>query len=110
MPCMITYDGTTAVTFQFSRIGNDTKTDKLLIELDQDPDIGPFIDVFFVKLDLNSELEDDRWFVVGHKRLFNSLIFNGRPTNIRVVILKSRYRRFCSVRSCRGWGLLTLAT
>ena len=39
-----TYELPTAVTFQFSRIGNDPGVAQLLIDLDSDPDLREFID------------------------------------------------------------------
>ncbi|PWW79091.1 hypothetical protein C7212DRAFT_22977, partial [Tuber magnatum] len=53
-----------AVTFQFSRVGNDPGAAKLLKGLDKDPDLGKFIDVLPVEQDLQQQLEDDKWFVL----------------------------------------------
>ena len=67
------YNGLTAVTFQFSRIGNDPGAARLLIDLDQDPDLGKFIDILPVEFDLERQLED-KWWVVCHNQLFKLLI------------------------------------
>ena len=67
------YNWFTAVSFQFSRIGNDPGATQLLIDLDDDPDLGEFIDVLPVEFDLKSQLED-KWFVVCHNRLSSKLI------------------------------------
>ncbi|RPB03047.1 hypothetical protein L873DRAFT_1841382 [Choiromyces venosus 120613-1] len=56
--------GIDAVTFQFSRIGNDPGATQLLKELDQDADLGDFIDVLPVECDLKRQLEGDKWFVL----------------------------------------------
>ena len=70
----ITYNKFIAVTFQFSRIGNDPGGAQLLIDLDDDPELGEYIDVFHVEFDLERQLED-KWFVVCHNRpLFNLFI------------------------------------
>ncbi|PUU80840.1 hypothetical protein B9Z19DRAFT_1078446 [Tuber borchii] len=50
--------GRDAVTFQFSRIGNDPGAAKLLTNLDEDPDLGEYIDVLPVEFDLECLLED----------------------------------------------------
>ena len=68
-----TYNGFTAVSFQFSRIGHDPGAAQLLIDLDEDPDLGEYIDVFPVEFDLERQLED-KWFVVCHNQLFKLLI------------------------------------
>ena len=60
-----TYNGLVAVTFQFSRIGNDSGAAQLLIDLDEDPDLGDYIDILPVEFDLERQLED-KWFVVCH--------------------------------------------
>ena len=57
------HNGFVAVTFQFSRIGNDPGAAQLLIDLDDDPDLGEYIDVLPVEFDLERQLED-KWFVV----------------------------------------------
>ncbi|KAG0641322.1 hypothetical protein HOY80DRAFT_1113319 [Tuber brumale] len=54
--------GFTAVTFQFSRIGNNFRADQLLRELDQDRDIGRWTDIFPIEFDLKQQVED-KWFV-----------------------------------------------
>jgi len=60
-----TYNRFTAVTFQFSRIGNDLGAAKLLEDLDQDEDIGKYIDVLPVEFDPQGEFPE-KWFVVCH--------------------------------------------
>lgn len=65
-----TYDGLTAVTFQFSRIGNDSGAAKLLEDLDQDPDVGKYIDVLPVEFDPEGEFPE-KWFVVCYKFPFS---------------------------------------
>ena len=64
-----TYTGFAAVTFQFSRIGNDPGAAQLLIDLDKDPDLGKYVDVFLAAFDLECQMEEDRWFVVCHDLL-----------------------------------------
>ena len=68
-----THNGFTAVSFQFSLIGNDPDAAKLLEDLDQDPDIGEYIDMLPVEFDLERQLED-KWFVVCHNLHFSKLI------------------------------------
>ena len=58
-----TYKGFIAVSFQFSRIGNDSGAAQLLIDLDDDREIGEFIDVLLVEFDFERQLEE-KWFVV----------------------------------------------
>lgn len=60
-----TYNGFTAVSFQFSRIGNDSGAEQLLIDLDDDTDLGNYIDVLPVKFDLEDQLKD-KWWMVCH--------------------------------------------
>ena len=67
-----TYNGFTAVTFQFSRIGNDPGATKLLIDLAEDQDLGEYIDVLPIEFDLERQLED-KWFVVCHNQIFKLL-------------------------------------
>jgi len=55
--------GFDAVTFQFSRIGNDSGAAKLLEDLDQDPDVGKYIDVLPVGFDPEGEFPE-KWFVL----------------------------------------------
>ncbi|PUU79850.1 hypothetical protein B9Z19DRAFT_977566 [Tuber borchii] len=55
--------GFDAVSFQFSRIGNDSGAAQLLIDLDDDPDLGEYIDILPVEFDLERQLED-KWFVL----------------------------------------------
>ncbi|PUU79846.1 hypothetical protein B9Z19DRAFT_1045931 [Tuber borchii] len=55
--------GFDAVSFQFSRIGNDPGAAQLLIDLDEDTDLGEFIDVLPVEFDLERQLQD-KWFVL----------------------------------------------
>lgn len=69
-----TYTGFTAVTFQFTRIGNDLGAAQLLINLDEDPDIREYIDVLPVEFGLD-HLSEDKWFVVCHDMLFSKCIF-----------------------------------
>ncbi|CUS12903.1 unnamed protein product [Tuber aestivum] len=56
--------GFEAVTFQFSRIGNDPGATQLLEELDNDVDLGKYIDILPVECDLRRQLAEDRWFVL----------------------------------------------
>ena len=65
----------TAVSFQFSLIGNGPGTAKLLEDLDQDQDLSEYIDVLPIESDLECLLAD-KWFVVCHTRLFFS-----KPSN-----------------------------
>ncbi|KAG0641319.1 hypothetical protein HOY80DRAFT_902534 [Tuber brumale] len=55
--------GFDAVSFQFSRIGNDPGAAQLLIELDEDRDLGKYIDVLPVEFDMESQLAD-KWFML----------------------------------------------
>ena len=71
--CSSTYSRCTAVSFQFSRIGNDLGAAKFLEGLDQDPDIGENISVLPVEFDLKQQLTH-RWFVVCHDLLLSKLI------------------------------------
>ena len=71
--CSNTYNVPTAVSFQFSLIGNDPRAAKLLEELDQDPDIGEHNDILPVEFDLEHQMED-KWFVVCHVLFFRRLI------------------------------------
>ena len=64
-----THNGFAAVRFQFSRIGNDPGAAQLLTDLDQDPDIGEYIDVLPVELDLEGQLAN-KWSVVCYNWLF----------------------------------------
>lgn len=68
-----TYSGFTAVTFQFSLIGKDPGGAKLLQDLDQDPDIGEYIDALPIEFDPEPQLED-KWSVVCYNRLFSKLM------------------------------------
>ena len=68
-----TYNGSAAVSFQFSLIGNDPGAAKLLEELDQDPDVGEHIDILPVEFDLKHQMED-KWFVVCHVLFFCKLL------------------------------------
>ncbi|PUU80836.1 hypothetical protein B9Z19DRAFT_973456 [Tuber borchii] len=54
--------GGDAVSFQFSRIGNDPSAALLLIDLDQDPDLREHIDV--LPGEFKHQLEEDMWFVL----------------------------------------------
>ena len=67
------YKGPTAVSFQFSRIGNDPGAAQLLRDLDEDPDLGEYIDVLPVEFNLKKQLED-KWFVVCRNQLSSKLI------------------------------------
>ena len=67
------YNGLTAVTFQFSRIGNDPGAARLFVHLDEDPDLGEYIDILPVEFDLEHQLRD-KWWVVCHNQLFKLLI------------------------------------
>ena len=69
-----TYSGFTAVTFQFTRIGNDPGAAQLLIDLDEDPDIREYLDVLPVEFGLEN-LSEDKWFVVCLDMLFSKCIF-----------------------------------
>ncbi|KAG0128934.1 hypothetical protein HOY82DRAFT_671393 [Tuber indicum] len=55
--------GFDAVSFQFSRIGNDRGAEELLIELDKDHELGKYIDVLPLEFDIESQLAD-KWFVL----------------------------------------------
>lgn len=68
--CYNTYNGSAAVSFQFSRIGNDLSGAQLLTDLDRDSELGEYIDTLPIEFDLERQLED-RWFVVCHDRLFS---------------------------------------
>ena len=63
--CFNTYNGPTAVKFQFSRIGNDPGAAQLLIDLDEDPDLGGSVDVLPVEFDLEC-LFAEKWPIVCH--------------------------------------------
>ena len=65
-----TYNEFTAVTFQFSRIGNDPGAAELLEDLDDDPDLREYIDVLPVEFELKRLLEEDKWLLVCHNLLF----------------------------------------
>ena len=67
-----TYNGFAAVTFQFSRIGNDPGAEKLLEDLDRDREIGEYIDV--LPVEFNPEGEFDKWSVVCHNQPFFGLL------------------------------------
>ncbi|PUU79856.1 hypothetical protein B9Z19DRAFT_977489 [Tuber borchii] len=69
--------GFDAVSFQFSRIGNDPGAAQLLIDLDQDPEIGEYIDVLPVEFDLPGQLED-KWFVLP-KVLIGAILPDAMP-------------------------------
>ncbi|KAG0641320.1 hypothetical protein HOY80DRAFT_1135354 [Tuber brumale] len=55
--------GSGAVLFQFSHIGSDPGATKLLVDLDQDGELGKYIDVLRVDFDLECQLKD-KWFVL----------------------------------------------
>lgn len=88
-----TYNGFTAVAFQFSRIGNDSGAAKLLQDLDRDETLRKLIDVLPVEFDPECLLAE-KWFyvILGFP---SPLIRNGSPTNY-MFCCKS-YRRSCSV-------------
>jgi len=77
-----TYDVFTAVSFQFSLIGNDPSAHMLLesLYLDHDLDIGKYIDVLPLDRHFEPQLVD-KWFVVCHTQLFKLMILNGSPTD-----------------------------
>ena len=66
-----TYNRFTAVPFQFSIIGSDPGAARLLEELDQDPDIGGYIDMLLFDFDFEHQMED-KWFVGCRILLFVS--------------------------------------
>ena len=68
--CYNTYHGSVAVSFQFSRIGNNPDAAMLFEDLDDDPDLGEYIDTLQIEFDLERQLED-KWFVVCPNRLFS---------------------------------------
>ena len=70
--CPNTYNGFTAVTFQFLHIGNDSGAARLLIDLDEDPGLRKFIGVLPVVSGPECSLAG-KWSVVCQSRLF----FNG---------------------------------
>ena len=71
--CSNTYNWFTAVSFMFSRIGNDPGAAELLQNLDRDPDIREYIGVLPVEFDLERQLTH-RWFVVYYNLLFSKPI------------------------------------
>ena len=73
-----TYNGFAAVTFQFSRIGNDEGAAQLLEDLDQDRKIRKYIDVLPVEFDPKGGFPE-KWFVVCHNLLFSKFIDLKRP-------------------------------
>ena len=91
-----TYNEFTAVTFQFSRIGNDPGAAKLLEDLDKDRDLRESIDVLPVEFDLKCLLAT-KWFVVCHNQLFSKLIeFKTEVTDL-VIVFENSYRGSCLV-------------
>ena len=62
------YNGFTAVSFQFSRIGNDPGAAKLLKRLGRDKSLRKCIDVLPVEFDPEFLLAE-KWFVVCHTGL-----------------------------------------
>ena len=65
-----THKVSTAVAFQFSRIGDDPGAAQLLIDLDNDSDLEDFIDVLPVEFNPRLDWdEDDKWWVVCHNLL-----------------------------------------
>ena len=71
--CSNTYPGFAAVSFQFSLIGNDPHSAMLLEDLDDDPDVGDYIDMLPIEFDFKDQLRD-KWFVVCHNLHFSKLI------------------------------------
>jgi len=67
-----TYTGFTAVAFQFSCIGNDPRAAQLLTDLDQDPHVREYIDVFLVGSDLERQFAD-KWSIVCYNPPFSKL-------------------------------------
>ncbi|PUU82953.1 hypothetical protein B9Z19DRAFT_1073820 [Tuber borchii] len=55
--------GRDAVAFQFTRIGNDPGAARLLMDLDQDPDLREYIDVLPTEFDLERRMSE-KWFVL----------------------------------------------
>jgi len=75
-----TYTRFTAVAFQFSCIGNDPRAAQLLIDLEQDPHVREYIDVFLVGSDLERQFPD-KWSMVCYNLPFSKLtIFKWKPT------------------------------
>jgi len=68
------YNEFTAVAFQFSRIGKDPGAIELLKRLDDDAELGEFIDVLPVEMEFGDQSFKDKWFVVCHNLLFSVLI------------------------------------
>ena len=100
-----TYNGLAAVTFQFSRIGNDLSAAQLLMDLDGYRDIGKYIDVLPTEFDPECLLAD-KWFVVCHARLFLKLGgLEKEATLTSYLHLKNSYRKSCSVRFCQVYDL-----
>ncbi|CUS12906.1 unnamed protein product [Tuber aestivum] len=58
------FDGPPAATFQFSKIGTDTGGTQLLGQLDQDQDLGQYIDMLPLEPDFGRQLAEDKWFVL----------------------------------------------
>ena len=81
-----TYDEFTAVSFQFSLIGNDIGAQMVLEGLysNHDLDIGKYIDVLHVDRHFEPQLVD-KWFVVCHTQLLRLMILNGSPTDFILV-------------------------
>jgi len=68
-----TYNGFTAVLFQFIRVGSDRSTAQLLLDLDQDPDLAEFVGVLPFKF--NPEYQpEDKWDIVCYNQLLFKLI------------------------------------
>jgi len=63
-----THNGFIAVSFQFSRIGNDPGAAELLQGLDRNESLRKYINVLPVEFDPKSLLAE-KWFVVCHTRL-----------------------------------------
>jgi len=76
--CSSTYIRFTAVSFQFSLIGNDYDGAMLLEDLDEDREIGECIDVSPAEFGPKGELPE-KWFVVCDNLLFSKYIGLKRP-------------------------------
>ncbi|PUU80848.1 hypothetical protein B9Z19DRAFT_973300 [Tuber borchii] len=72
--------GRDAVKFQFSCIGNDPGATQLLVDLDEDPDLGESIDVLPVEFDLEC-LFTEKWFILP-KILLGAILPDVRPPHL----------------------------
>ena len=73
LPKYHTYDEFAAVRFQFTRVGSDPGAAELLESLDQDREIGEYIDVLPVEFNPKGEFPE-KWFVVCQNLLFSKFI------------------------------------